>query len=149
VTISIEKQLAIPRRGEEPQRVALKTKNSRRTFTMGKEVQDMLYARKVAAFPRIKGDDFVFATQAGRPFDQRNVCEDIRQAGNRAGLNPEGVQPVSAHDLRHSFATRYYRATKDIRRVAAWIGDTEVTCLRVYVLADATQNDERLWAEAI
>lgn len=151
VTVSIEKQLAIPRQGEEPKRVDLKTKNSKRTLTMGAEMRAMLWARKVSALAQghASGDGFVFASKAGRPFDQRNVCEDIRQAGNRAGLNPEGVQPVSAHDLRHSLATRLYRKTRDISRVAAWIGDTEVTCLRIYVHQDKTQNDERLWAEAI
>jgi site-specific recombinase XerD len=42
--------------------------------------------------------------ELARMVDDEELAE--RQAGDNAGLNPEGVQPVSCHDLRHSFVPR-------------------------------------------
>jgi integrase len=59
-------------------------------------------------FERIRGDALVFATRSGRPVSRRNVLRAVRRAGDAAGLNPEGVEPVGCHDLRHSLAANAF-----------------------------------------
>jgi hypothetical protein len=52
---------------------------------------------------RVKPDELVFTTATGRPHGRRNLLRAIYTAGDAAGLNGEGVEPVGVHDLRHSF----------------------------------------------
>jgi integrase len=147
-TVSFDLQLAPLRKGEQPQRAALKTKNSRRTITLHPDAVEMLKARRRAAFQQgnASAESFVFAAESGRPIDQRNVAADIRNAGNRAGLNDEGKAPVSCHDLRHTFATNVHAQTRDPLAVARLIGDDVLTVMKIYVHPTDTQNDEQVWA---
>ena len=46
---------------------------------------------------------FVFTTARGKPQSRRNALRAVHLAGDAAGLNGEGVEPVGLHDLRHSF----------------------------------------------
>jgi integrase len=50
-------------------------------------------------FPEV----LVFTTARGRPHAHRNVLRAVRIAGDTAGLNGQGREPVGLHDLRHSF----------------------------------------------
>jgi integrase len=47
-------------------------------------------------------------------------------------LSGEGVQPVSCHDLRHSFVSRLISNSIDPVTVAALAGDKVETILKVY-----------------
>jgi integrase len=46
----------------------------------------------------------VFSTLTRRSPGRTNALRAITNAAKRAGLSPEGTQPVGVHDLRHSFA---------------------------------------------
>jgi integrase len=46
-------------------------------------------------------------------------------AGKRAGLNPEGVEPVSFHDLRHTFGSRLIAAGCDVVFVQRQMGHSK------------------------
>jgi len=45
----------------------------------------------------------VFTTARGKPQGRRNALRALHAAGDTAGLNGEGREPVGLHDLRHSF----------------------------------------------
>jgi integrase len=69
------------------------------------ELAPLLKKHKTQAFARghhARPEDFVFATQEGKPFFQRNAAHALRRAVIRPGLNREGIPPVSWHDLRHT-----------------------------------------------
>jgi integrase len=51
---------------------------------------------------RVARDALVFTTANGGPQSRRNALRAVKLAGNEAGLNPEGVEPIGLHDLRHS-----------------------------------------------
>ncbi len=61
-----------------------------------------------------------------------------------AGLNGEGLRPVSAHLLRHTFASRLIALGLDVVEVARQLGDKPDTLLRIYaqVFNDARRRDE-------
>jgi integrase len=65
-------------------------------------------------------------------FTPPNVARDISRAGDNAGLNGKRLQPVSCHDLRHSFVSRMISNGIDPVTVAALAGDKVQTILKVY-----------------
>jgi len=54
---------------------------------------------------RVQPDALAFTTSRGRgkPQSARNVLRAVYAAGDAAGLNGDGREPVGLHDLRHSF----------------------------------------------
>jgi len=44
----------------------------------------------------------VFTTVTGQPQSRRNALRALHAAGDAAGLNGDGLEPVGLHDLRHS-----------------------------------------------
>jgi len=50
----------------------------------------------------IAADQLVNVTNLGKVQSRRNTLRALHKAGEQAGLNGEGVEPVGLHDLRHS-----------------------------------------------
>lgn len=67
---------------------------------------------------------------------QRIVCARVLEAGI--------TKAITAHSLRHSFATRLYNATGDIRLVQQALRHTHVSTTEVY-----TQVEPQRWRESI
>jgi integrase/recombinase XerD len=53
---------------------------------------------------------------------------------------------VSPHQLRHSCAITLLHATRDIRKVALWLGHADIRTTEIYLRADATEKLEALEA---
>jgi integrase len=53
---------------------------------------------------RVRPDALVFTTARGKPQSRRNALRALQRAGDAAGVNGKGREPVGLHDLRHSFA---------------------------------------------
>jgi integrase len=106
----------------------------------------VLKERRKAAFSngQHRDDCFVFPTLGGRPMHHRNAARGVWMAGTKAGLNGEGLRQVSAHMLRHTFASRLISLGLDVVEVARQLGDRPETMMRVYAQAfnDARRRDE-------
>jgi integrase len=115
-------------------RIPTKTASGNREVFLTNELVTVLKARRVKALERgLHGpDQLVFCTKLGTPLSHRNVAREIRRAGDNAGLNPKGMQPISCHDLRHSFVSRLISNGIDPVTVAALAGDKVETILKVY-----------------
>ena len=50
----------------------------------------------------VHADALVFTTARGKPQSRRNALRALHVAGDAAGLNGNGREPVGLHDLRHS-----------------------------------------------
>jgi len=50
----------------------------------------------------VRSEALVFTTWNGKPQGRRNALRALHRAGDAAGLNGDGRQPVGLHDLRHS-----------------------------------------------
>jgi integrase len=67
------------------------------------------------------------------PRDRRNALRAVYAAGDAAGLNPDGVEKVGLHDLRHSCAGLLFAANVPAPTVAAILRHAdERTTLTVY-----------------
>jgi integrase len=67
------------------------------------------------------------------PHDRRNALRAVYAAGHAAGLNPDGVEKVGLHDLRHSCAGLLFAANVPAPTIAAILRHADVrTTLTVY-----------------
>lgn len=118
-TVAITHQL-----NRDGERVALKTKRSRRTVELPGSLVAGLRAHRLAS-PRSGPDDFVFVTRTGRPFDHRAVGRALATAVRDAGLD-QGVEPAPTfHSLRHGFASRWIAAAGDLVELSAHLGHAD------------------------
>src|SRR5262249_20893504 len=100
--IKVRMQLSRPKRGERARRVPLKTKKAARAIDLAPEVERMLreHRRHALELGHARSDGFVFCTLTGAPMSARNAAaRGLDKGANSAGLNPEGVQKLSFHDL--------------------------------------------------
>ena len=58
-----------------------------------------------------------------------------------AGVNPSKVFP---HNLRHLFATVFYRACRDIVKLADMLGHSSVETTRIYLISTGVEHARQL-----
>ena len=71
--------------------------------------------------------DNVFVTTLGRPINRQIIYELIKRYAGQCGL--EGVSP---HTLRHSFATHLVQNSADIRSVQQMLGHADISTTQIY-----------------
>ena len=133
-TIHLRYQLSRATRAKRACVVALKTDAGERHIDIAPALAREL-ARHSLASQHSKPEDFVFATETGKPLYYRNAsARGLDKAADRAGLNPEGVQRLSFHDLRHTAITHLIRSGADAAQVSRFAGHSKVsTTLDLYV----------------
>ena len=71
----------------------------------------------------------IFVTRTGRPIDRSNILHRMKALSTAAKVNREKIFP---HNLRHFFAVNYYKAEKDIVRLADLLGHANINTTRIY-----------------
>jgi len=85
-------------------------------------------------------DDFIFYSKRKEPLSLRSLQSMIQNIARRAKLNRI---PVSAHTLRHTFATNYLRANPNqLVELAQLMGHDSLTTTAVYTKSSPTQLAE-------
>ncbi|MFN6965006.1 MAG: site-specific tyrosine recombinase XerD [Pyrinomonadaceae bacterium] len=69
----------------------------------------------------------LFVTPHGRPINRQIIYDSIRRYAEDCGL--EGVSP---HTLRHSFATHLIQNSADIRSVQQMLGHADISTTQIY-----------------
>ena len=69
----------------------------------------------------------LFVTPAGRPINRQIIFLFIKEYAEKAGL-----QDVSPHTLRHSFATHLVQNSADIRSVQQMLGHADISTTQIY-----------------
>lgn len=83
----------------------------------------------------------VFVTRSGKPLNRRNIWRDMKALCERAGVSPNKVFP---HNLRHLFATAYYRVYRDIVKLADMLGHSSIETTRIYLVESGAEHQRQL-----
>ena len=79
----------------------------------------------------------VFLTRSGKPIQRRQVWAEMKRLCERAGVAESKVFP---HNLRHLFATAFYKSCKDIARLADVLGHSSIETTRIYLLTTGQEH---------
>lgn len=83
----------------------------------------------------------IFRTKSGREMGRRQIWAELKGLCARAGVAPGKVFP---HNLRHLFATVFYKACKDIVRLADVLGHSSIETTRIYLLTSGAEHLRQL-----
>ncbi len=83
----------------------------------------------------------IFLTKSGRSLSRRQIWREMKQLCVRAGVEASKVFP---HNLRHLFASTFYRVSKDIVTLADLLGHSSINTTRIYLLSTGTEHIKRL-----
>jgi len=99
--------------------------NKDRDLAIPEYLVDLLEAwRKI----RPKGDYF-FSTLEGKKLSDRYIQQMVKRYSKKADINKN----ISPHTLRHTFATEYYRQTKDIETLRRILGHADISATTIYI----------------
>lgn len=83
----------------------------------------------------------IFLTKSGRPITRRQVWYELKRLCKAAGVEPSKVFP---HNFRHLFATTFYKACKDIARLADMLGHSSIDTTRIYLMVSGAEQQRQL-----
>lgn len=79
----------------------------------------------------------IFLTRSGKVLSRRQIWAEMKRLCRHAGVEASKVFP---HNLRHLFATAFYRACKDIAHLADLLGHSSVETTRIYLISSGTEH---------
>ena len=94
------------------------------------------YARKNKT---VSGE--IFLTRNGTSLSRRQIWAELKRLCKYAGVEPTKVFP---HNLRHLFATIFYKSCKDIARLADVLGHSSIETTRTYLVTSGTEHARQL-----
>ncbi len=83
----------------------------------------------------------IFLTRSGKSLSRRQIWAEMKALCEKAGVAPTKVFP---HNLRHLFATLFYKACKDIARLADVLGHSSIETTRIYLLTSGDEHRRQL-----
>ena len=83
----------------------------------------------------------IFLTRNGKGLSRRQIWAEMKAICKTAGVAPSKVFP---HNLRHLFATVYYRVYRDIVKLADILGHSNIGTTRIYLLSTGAEHMEQL-----
>lgn len=83
----------------------------------------------------------IFRTKSGKPISRRQVWYELKRLCQAAGVEPGKVFP---HNFRHLFATTFYKACKDIARLADVLGHSSIETTRIYLAVSGAEQARQL-----
>ena len=83
----------------------------------------------------------IFLTTGGKGMDRRQIWAAMKRLCRKAGVAPSKVFP---HNLRHLFATAYYRVYRDIVKLADMLGHSSIETTRIYLVESGAERQRQL-----
>jgi len=77
---------------------------------------------------RPKGS-FFFSTLKGRKLSGRYIQQMVKRYASKAGIEKK----ISPHTLKHTYATQYYKQTKDIETLRRVLGHSDISTTTIYI----------------
>jgi site-specific recombinase XerD len=79
----------------------------------------------------------IFLTRNGKGMSRRQIWAEMKNLCKKAGVSPSKVFP---HNLRHLFARTFYRACRDVVRLADVLGHSSVETTRIYLVSTGAEH---------
>ena len=83
----------------------------------------------------------LFVTRSGKGLSRRQIWAEMKAICRTAGVEPSKVFP---HNLRHLFARTFYRACRDIARLADVLGHSSIETTRIYLISTGAEHARQL-----
>lgn len=83
----------------------------------------------------------IFLTRNGKPLSRRQIWAEMKALCQYAGVDASKVFP---HNLRHLFATTFYKACRDIVKLADVLGHSSIETTRIYLLTSGVEHQRQL-----
>ena len=83
----------------------------------------------------------VFVTKNGRPLNRSNIWKELQGLCAAARVDARKVFP---HNFRHLFAVTFYRAEKDIAKLADLLGHASINTTRIYIMESGAEHERRM-----
>ena len=83
----------------------------------------------------------IFLTRNGTSLSRRQIWAELKRLCRYAGVEPSKVFP---HNLRHLFATTFYKACKDIARLADVLGHSSIETTRIYLVTSGAEHARQM-----
>jgi len=83
----------------------------------------------------------IFVTRNNKPVDRSNIWTEMKRLCKKAQVAAEKVFP---HNLRHLFAITYYKAEKDIMKLADILGHSSIETTRIYIMSTGEEHERQI-----
>ena len=83
----------------------------------------------------------IFLTRSGKSLSRRQIWAEMKAVCVLAGVEPGKVFP---HNLRHLFATVFYRTCHDIVKLADVLGHSSINTTRIYLITTGAEHAKTL-----
>lgn len=83
----------------------------------------------------------IFITRSGSPMDRSNILHNMKALCEMAGVDRKKIFP---HNLRHLFACLFYKAEKDLSRLADLLGHSNINTTRIYTSASGQEQARQI-----
>lgn len=83
----------------------------------------------------------IFLTRSGKSLSRRQIWREMKEICKKANVESSKVFP---HNLRHLFATSFYKICKDIVKLADVLGHSSVETTRIYLLTAGKEHRRQL-----
>lgn len=83
----------------------------------------------------------IFLTRSGRGISRRQIWAEMKGLCKAAGVASSKVFP---HNLRHLFARTFYRACRDVAKLADVLGHSSMETTRIYLVSSGVEHAHQL-----
>ena len=99
--------------------------------------------RKLLKYARKKkiASGEIFLTRSGRGLSRRQIWAEMKALCDRAGVERSKVFP---HNLRHLFARTFYRACRDVAKLADVLGHSSIETTRIYLISTGAEHARQM-----
>ena len=87
------------------------------------------------------GSGAIFRTRTGKLLTRRQIWAEMKSICKAAGVDGSKVFP---HNLRHMFAVAFYRACRDVVKLADVLGHSSIDTTRIYLMTSEKEHQRQL-----